>query len=80
MPTEISCITWTEILELGNHFKELLLNNVVHPVAPHDGLGSYTYVYTNNQLTVNGTGCSHWVTNEVVNGGEISTEFLFHLL
>ena len=42
------------------------------PVAPHDGLGSYTYVYTNNQLTVNGTG-AHIGLPKVVNGGEIST-------
>ena len=42
------------------------------PVAPHDGSGSYTYVYTNNQLTVNGTG-AHIGLPKVVNGGEIST-------
>ena len=41
-------------------------------VAPHDGLGSYTYVYTINQLTVNGTG-AHIGLPKVVNGGEIST-------
>ena len=35
-------------------------------------LGSYTYVYTNNQLTVNGTG-AHIGLPKVVNGGEIST-------
>ena len=42
------------------------------PVAPHDGSGSYTYVYNNNQLTVNGTG-AHIGLPKVVNGGEIST-------
>ena len=43
-----------------------------NPVAPHDGSGPYTYVYTNNQLTVNGTG-AHIGLAKVVNLGEIST-------
>ena len=42
------------------------------PVAPHDGSGSYTYTYSNNQLTVNGTG-AHIGLAKVVNLGEIST-------
>ncbi|MFL2588794.1 MAG: T9SS type A sorting domain-containing protein [Parvicellaceae bacterium] len=42
------------------------------PVAPHDGNGPYTYVYTNNQLTVNGSG-AHIGLAKVVNLGEIST-------
>ena len=42
------------------------------PVAPHDGSGSNTYVYTNNQLTVNGLG-AHIGLAKVVNLGEIST-------
>ena len=41
------------------------------PVAPHDGSGSYTYTYSNNQLTVNGTG-AHIGLAKVTNAGEIS--------
>ena len=40
-------------------------------VAPHDGSGSYTYTYSNNQLTVNGTG-AHIGLAKVTNAGEIS--------
>ncbi len=43
-----------------------------NPVAPHDGSGPYTFVYTNNQLTVNGIG-AHIGLAKVVNLGEIST-------
>ena len=42
------------------------------PVAPHDGSGPYTYIYNNNQLTVNGIG-AHIGLAKVVNLGEIST-------
>ena len=41
------------------------------PVAPHDGSGSYTYTFTNNQLTVNGTG-AHIGLPKVTNSGELS--------
>ena len=43
-----------------------------NPVAPHDGSGPYTFIYTNNQLTVNGIG-AHIGLAKVVNLGEIST-------
>ena len=42
------------------------------PVAPHDGAGSNTYSFLNNQLTVYGTG-AHIGLAKVVNLGEIST-------
>ena len=42
------------------------------PLAPHDGAGPYTYTFSNNQLTVNGTG-AHIGLAKVVNLGEIST-------
>lgn len=41
------------------------------PVLPHDGTGSYTYTFTNNQLTVNGTG-AHIGLPKVTNAGELS--------
>ena len=40
------------------------------PVAPHDG-GLFTYLYSNNQLTVNGLG-AHLGMPKAVNGGELS--------
>jgi len=41
------------------------------PVAPHDGSGTFTYTYANNQLTVIGTG-AHIGLPKAINGGEIS--------
>ena len=41
------------------------------PVAPHDGSGTFTYTYANNQLTVNGLG-AHIGLPKAINGGEIS--------
>ena len=41
------------------------------PVTPHDGSGSYTYTYVNNQLTVNGLG-AHIGLAKVTNAGELS--------
>ena len=41
------------------------------PVAPHDGSGSFTYVFANNQLTVNGTG-AHIGLAKATNSGELS--------
>ena len=41
------------------------------PVAPHDGSGTFTYTYANNQLTVNGTG-AHIGLPKAINGNEIS--------
>ena len=41
------------------------------PVAPHDGSGTYTYTFANNQLTVNGLG-AHIGLPKAINGGEIN--------
>ena len=41
------------------------------PLAPHDGSGTFTYTYANNQLTVNGLG-AHIGLPKAINGGEIS--------
>ena len=41
------------------------------PVLPHDGSGTFTYTYANNQLTVNGLG-AHIGLPKAINGGEIS--------
>ena len=40
------------------------------PVAPHDG-GAFTYTFTNNQLTINGTG-GHIGLPKATNAGELS--------
>ena len=58
--------TWLE------PFQGVISEQCGSPVAPHDGSGSHSYVYINNQLTVNGTG-AHLGLPKVVNGGEIST-------
>ena len=42
------------------------------PVSPHDGSGSYTYTYSNNQLTVNGLG-AHIGLPKAYNGGELTS-------
>ena len=41
------------------------------PVAPHDGSGTYTYTFSNNQLTVNGLG-AHIGLPKAINGGELT--------
>ena len=41
------------------------------PVAPHDGSGTYTYTFSNNQLTVNGLG-AHVGLPKAINGGELT--------
>ncbi len=41
------------------------------PVAPHDGSGTYTYTFANNQLTVNGLG-AHIGLPKAINGGELT--------
>ena len=41
------------------------------PVSPHDGSGTYTYTFANNQLTINGAG-GHIGLPKATNAGELS--------
>ena len=57
-------IIWMEIF--AGTFQGVTSEQCGNPVAPHDGSGPYTFVYTNNQLTVNGIG-AHIGLAKVVN-------------
>ena len=41
------------------------------PIAPHNGVGPYTYTYSGGELTINGTG-GHIGLAKVINGGELT--------
>jgi hypothetical protein len=41
------------------------------PVAPHNGVGPYTYTYSGGELTINGTG-GHIGLAKVINGAELT--------
>jgi hypothetical protein len=41
------------------------------PLAPHNGVGPYTYTYSGGELTINGTG-GHIGLAKVINGGELN--------